>query len=84
LTDEEISLVIDTLSAHHFNFVIEDMDQGDYNIVALFGTDACNSISSDGDAEAAAYAVAAIGKSMVTVQQVRATKNGIIDADIIE
>jgi hypothetical protein len=60
------------------------MDQGDYNIVALFGTDACNSISSDGDAEAAAYAVAAIGKSMVTVQQVRATKNGIIDADIIE
>lgn len=84
LTDEEISLVIDTLSSHHFNFVLEDMDQGDYNIVALFGTAACNEISSDGDAEAFAFAVAAIGKSMVTVQQVRATKNGIIDANIIE
>ena len=84
LTDEEISLVIDTLSSHHFNFVLEDMDQGDYNIVALFGTAACNEISSDGDAEAFAFAVAAIGKSMVTVQQVRATKDGIIDANIIE
>ena len=84
LTDEEISLVIDTLTSHHFNFVLEDMDQGDYDVVALFGTAACNEISSDGDAEAAAFAVAAIGKSMVTVQQVRATKNGIIDANIIE
>jgi hypothetical protein len=84
LTDEEISLVIDTLSSHHFNFVLEDMDQGDYNIVALFGTAACNEISSDGDAEAFAFAMAAIGKSMVTVQQVRATKDGIIDANIID
>lgn len=84
LTDEEISLVIDTLSSHHFNFVLEDMDQGDYDIMAFFGTAACNDISSEGDAEAAAYAFAAIGKSMVTVQQVRATKNGIIDANIIE
>lgn len=84
MTEEEIGLVIDTLSSHQVNFVIEDMDQGDYDIVAVFGTEACNSISSEGDAEAAAYAAAAIGKSMVTVQRVRATKDGIIDADIIE
>jgi hypothetical protein len=84
LTDEEIGLVLDTLSSHHFNFVLPNMDQGDYDIVAVFGTEACNEISSDGDAEAFAFAVAAIGKSMVTVQQVRATKDGIIDANIIE
>lgn len=84
LTDEEISLIIDTLTSHHFNFVLPNMDQGDYDIKAFFGTEACNQISSEGDAEASAFAVAAIGKSMVTVQQVRATKNGIIDASIIE
>lgn len=84
LTDEEISLIIDTLTSHHFNFVLPNMDQGDYDIKAFFGTEACNQISSDGDAEAYAFAVAAIGKTMVTVQQVRATKNGIIDANIIE
>ena len=84
LEDEEISLIIDSLTSHHFNFVLPNMDQGDYDIKAFFGTEACNQISSDGDAEAFAFAVAAIGKSMVTVQQVRATKNGIIDANIIE
>lgn len=84
LTDEEIGLVINTLSSHHFNFVLPDMDQGNYDIVAVFGTEACNEISSDGDAEAMAYAVAGIGKYMLTVQQVRATRNGIIDAEITE
>ncbi|MBT8038730.1 MAG: hypothetical protein HKO99_11345 [Xanthomonadales bacterium] len=84
LTDEEIGLVLDTLSSHHFNFVLPDMNQGEYDIVALFGTEACNDISSDGDAEAMAFAVAGIGKYMLTVQQVRATKNGIIDAEIEE
>ena len=84
LTDEQISLVIDTLTSHHFNFVLPNMDQGDYDIKAFFGTEACNQISSEGDAEASAFAVAAIGKSMVTVQQVRATKNGIINANIVE
>ena len=84
LTDEEIGLIIDTLSSHHFNFVLPDMDQGDYDIVALFSTGACNEVTAEDGAEALAYAAAAIGKSMVTVQQVRATKDGIIDAEIIE
>lgn len=84
LTDEEIGLVLDTLSSHHFNFVLPDMDQGEYDIVALFGTEACNEISSDGDAEAIAFALAGIGKYMLTVQQVRATKNGIINVEIEE
>ena len=84
LTDEEIGLVLDTLSAHHFNFVLPDMDQGEYDVIAVFGTQACNDISSEGDAEAYAFAGAGIGKYMLTVQQVRATRDGIIDAEIVE
>lgn len=82
LTDEEIGLVLDTLSSHHFNFVLPNMDQGEYDIVAHFGTEACNEVSSDGDAEALAFAVAAIGKYSLTAQQVRATKDGIMDLDM--
>jgi len=83
-SDEEIGLILDTLSSHHFNFVLPNMSQGDYNIVAMFGTAACHEISSDGDAVASTYARAGIGKYMLTVQQVRATKNGIIDVDIVD
>lgn len=84
LTDEEISLVLDTFSSHHFNFVLPNMDQGEYDVIAVFGTEACNEISSTVDAEALAYAKAGIGKYMLTVQQVRATSDGIIDMEIVE
>jgi hypothetical protein len=84
-SDEEIGLVLDTLSSHHFNFVLPNMDQGEYNIKALFSTEACYEVSGfDGSASASAYAFAAIGKYMLTVQQVRATSDGIINAEIVE
>ena len=83
-SDEEIGLVLDTLTSHHFNFVLPDMDQGEYNVKATFSTEACHEISSDGDATASTYAAAAIGKYMLTLQQVRAAKGGIINMDIIE
>ncbi len=82
-SDEHIGLVLDTLSSHHFNFVLPNMDQGEYNIVAVFATGACNEISTEGDATASTYALAAIGKYMLTAQQVRATRDGIINAEII-
>lgn len=82
LTDEEIGLVLDTLSSHHFNFILPNMDQGEYDIKGFFSTEACNGVSSTGDAEAMAFAVAAIGKYSLTAQQVRATKDGIVDMDI--
>jgi hypothetical protein len=83
-SDESIGLILDTLSSHHFNFVLPDMDQGEYDIKATFSTAACHEISSDGDASGSTFAGAAIGKYMMTVQQVRATKGGIIEVEIIE
>jgi hypothetical protein len=90
-SDEEIGLAIDTLASHHFNFVLPDMDQGDYNVVAYFMTGALAQIDIDeisvdngGTVSASAFAKAWIGSYMLTVQQVRATNDGIIDVDIIE
>jgi hypothetical protein len=38
VNDEEIALMLDTTAAHHFNFVLPNMDQGDYEIKAMFST----------------------------------------------
>lgn len=89
VSDEEIGLILATLAAHHFNFVLPNMDQGEYNIVAFFVTGALAhidideaSVSAGGSISASAFALAFIGKTMVTVQQVRATKGGVINTEI--
>ena len=92
-SDEEIGLALDTLASHHFNFVLPNMDQGEYNIVAVFVTGALAAVDIDeesitleagGSVTASAYAQAWIGSYMLTLQQVRATSDGIIDAEIID
>ena len=90
-TDEEIGLVLATLSANHFNFVLPNMDQGEYNLVAFFITGALAkvdideaSVSAGGSVSASAFAKAFIGKTMVTVQQVRAAEGGVIESEIEE
>jgi hypothetical protein len=93
VTDEEISLLLDTTAAHHFNFVLPNMGQGEYDIVAVFTTGARAEVDICDDGEDCAYdpegtvsastrAKAVINKTMLTVQQVRAAKGGVIDADI--
>jgi hypothetical protein len=79
------------MASHHFNFVLPDMDQGEYNVVAFFLTGAMAAVDIDeasvaagGTVSASAFAQAWIGNYMLTLQQVRATKGGIIDRDIIE
>ena len=106
VTDEEIGLLQDTTAAHHFNFVLPNMDQGEYDIKAVFTTGAraevniCDSDTDtytdlngdpvpcsydpDGTVSASATAKAVINKTMLTVQQVRAAKGGVIDTDIVE
>lgn len=95
VTDEEIALLQDTTAAHHFNFVLPNMPQGEYNIKAYFTTgaraevDICDEGESctynpDGVVSASAQAKAMINKTMLTVQQVRAAKGGVIDAEIVE
>ena len=95
VTDEEISLLQDTTAAHHFNFVLPNMDQGVYDIKAVFTTgaraevDICDEgeecmYDPDGIVTASAAASAIINKTMVTVQQVRAAKGGLNEIEIIE
>jgi hypothetical protein len=97
-TDEEIGLLQKTLAAHHFNFVLPNMDQGVYNIKAYFttaavadvyicdGTDDPDNPCGEGTAEASAVAKAGIGKYMMTIQQVRAVNDpdALQETDIIE
>ena len=96
VTDEEIGLLLETTAAHHFNFVLPNMDQGVYDIRAVFFTgvraevdicddaDDCSLYDPDGTVSASAAASAIINKTMLTVQQVRAAKDGLQDTEIIE
>lgn len=95
VTDEEISLLQDTTAAHHFNFVLPNMNQGEYDIKAYFTTGARAEVAicdegedcmydPDGTVSASAEASAVINRTMLTVQQVRAAKGGVIDTEIIE
>jgi hypothetical protein len=90
VTDEEIGLMLDTTAAHHFNFVLPNMDQGVYDIKAVFTTGARAEVDIVTDCEdggcisGSAYAQAIINKTMVTVQQVRAAKDGLNEVEIIE
>lgn len=95
VTDEEIGLLQSTTASHHFNFILPNLSQGNYEIKAVFTTgamgevDICDegedcSFDPDGTVSADANAMAVINKTMMTVQQVRATKGGIIEMDIIE
>jgi len=91
VSDEEIGLMLDTLASHHFNFILPNMNAGEYAIKVHFFTSAeANvdinevSVAEGGTVSASAYAQAFVGKSMVTVQQVRAVKGSLSDVDIIE
>ena len=94
VTDEQIGLLQDTTAAHHFNFVLPNMNQGVYDIKAVFSTgaraqvDICDegdpcSFDPEGTVSGSAFAKAIINKTMLTVQQVRAAKGGVIEVDII-
>lgn len=81
---ESISLALNTLSAHSFQFILTDVTQGDYQIRAVFYTKAqaaafasCPEDSpfcEEGDGQAAAVSQAFIGKYVLTAQQVRAVR----------
>lgn len=75
-----VALGLDTTSAHHFNFVVADMDQGWYEAYACYDLSALAAVSgADIDADTAAHSKAALGPRILTVQEVRAVKGGIID-----
>jgi hypothetical protein len=91
---EEIGLALTTMAAHHFIF-FPDLPQGDYAVIATFKTDATAAAEAnrsadasycdatiDGDASAVSHAI--IGKTMMSVQEVRAVKGSLGSMEFID
>ena len=76
LTDQEITLILNTLSAHSFNFIISDVGPGDHTITiwATYMTPPTTEIGG-GVAEATAM----FGLGSVTVEEVRMVKDTVVD-----
>ena len=73
-TDVIVSLLLETTAAHHFNFIGVDLDQGVYDIVAVFDLSAFVAVVGE---DAIAEAKVTLGPRMVTVQEVRAAKDSL-------
>lgn len=75
LTEVTVSLLLDTTAAQHFNFLGVDLDQGVYDVVAVFDLSAFVAIVGEA---AVAEAEVILGPRMVTAQEVRAAKDSLI------
>jgi hypothetical protein len=71
--DEEVSLLLKTMSANHFNFVVKNVRPGVHTVTATVtgSTDlTCDTALEDCGAEVA------VGPGSITVEEVRATNDG--------
>ncbi len=71
-----VALENDTTAAHHFNFLAVDLDSGEYDVWACFSGEAFKVT----ETESLARAFVAIQQRIVTVQEVRAVKDELIDS----
>lgn len=70
--DEEVNLLLETMSANHFNFVVRNLTPGDHTITAeITGTTYTNCSGNDG-----CSAQVAVGPGSITVEEARATNDG--------
>jgi len=71
--DVTVALGLATAAAHHFNFLAADLEKsGDHAVAACFvGVAVADLIAGEGSA----LSIAALGKRMMTVQEVRAVKD---------
>ncbi len=75
-----VALGLDTTAAHHFNFVAIDLPaSGEYDVVACFSGDGSVGVTEAELGDNTARSFVAIAHRMVTVQEVRAVKDSIID-----
>jgi hypothetical protein len=75
-----VALGLDTTAAHHFNFVAIDLpDSGEYDVVACFSGDGSVGVTEAEAGDNTARSFVAIIHRMITVQEVRAVKDSIID-----
>lgn len=85
---EAIGLLLQTAGAHHYNFLLPNLDAGEYAIVALYTADSdASTINLDPAADCDgtecdnfAAATVVLGPRVVTVEEVRATN----DADFTD
>ena len=73
--NEEIQLVLETMGAHHFNYVAKDLEVGNYRV----SVEICRLTDVDNENDLA-DAKLMVGPSSLTVEQVRATNtdDGIV------
>jgi len=71
ITAEELSLLLDTTAAHHFNFVLDDIGVGTHNVKVQARISITENASS---ANARADAKALVGKGSVAVEEIRLVK----------
>jgi hypothetical protein len=75
-----VALGLDTTAAHHFNFVAIDLpESGEYDVVACFSGDGSVGVTESELGDNTARSFVAIAHRMVTIQEVRAVKDSIID-----
>lgn len=73
LTEEELELILDTMAAHHFNFILDDVGVGTHSVTVQarlstnVGWDTGNAVAS-----------ASIGKGSLSVEEVRLVKGADI------
>lgn len=70
VSTEEINLILDTMSAHHYNFVVPNLTPGTHT-VELQVMVATSAQSQEGSANA----MAMVGRGSLTVEEVRATNS---------
>lgn len=75
-TDEMISLLLETVGAHHFNFVAPNLNSGEYTVTvyATIMTDAGTNDVLPGEPNTS-NAKAVVGPRIVTIQTVRGSNN---------
>lgn len=78
VSDEMIRLLLDTLSAHHYNFIFPNVPTGEYRVIARFDADVSSQTQEtavEGDTLNEANAKLVVGPRVITVESVRATNN---------
>jgi hypothetical protein len=79
VTDEEIGLLTWNRSANHFNVVFKDLPQGTYEVRARFRVTSVSWADASVDACAYAGSIVVLGDRIVTLQDVRAIKGGVVE-----
>ncbi len=70
VTDEMIELILKTMSAHHFNFIVANLAPGDHTVAVK-----AEISSSTTSANGTANAWASIGQGSLTIEEIRATNS---------